>query len=94
MEIKDINVSVERLDEVRGGSGPSIHQFGVQLGGNVAAGATSNYGVGNVGKTDVYQDSSQQMTQVAALESTEKYLVNTEIANSIFDFGWGPLKKM
>lgn len=88
MEIKDINVSVERLEEVRGGTGPSISQVGLQFGGNTAVGAVSNWGVGNSAQNSVAQDASQSMTQVAALDSKNLFSVDTDITNSIIGLGF------
>lgn len=93
MEIKDINVSVERLEEVRGGTGPSIQQVGFQFGGNTAVGAVSNWGVGNSAQNSVVQDASQDLTQAAVLESKNVFSVDTTIANSILGFGL-PVKSL
>ena len=88
MQIKDISVSVERLDEVRGGTDASVHQFGLNVGGNVAAGVSSNVGAGNDAATNVYQDASQYLSQDASVDVKKMFSSSTTIDGSVVNLGW------
>ncbi|HEX7037775.1 MAG TPA: hypothetical protein VF210_18535 [Pseudomonadales bacterium] len=91
MEIKDINVSVERAEEVRGGFGfgsPSITQLGIQYGGNIAVGSAESKGVGNSTSNQTIQHADQEMLNLAHLDSKNLFRVEKSVTNSVLGFGW------
>jgi hypothetical protein len=71
MEIKDISVSVERLDDVRGGQDISVANFGLQVGANQAASEAYSVGLGNKTTSGVNQLASQTFSQKTGISAVE-----------------------
>jgi hypothetical protein len=71
MEIRDISVSVERLDDVRGGQNISVRNLGLQIGANQAASSASGVGVGNQTVSSVNQFAPQSFSQTTGIAATE-----------------------
>lgn len=82
MQINDIAVSVERLDDVRGGAS-DIFQLGAQVGYNQAGGFVSNAGVLNQAQNKVAQDASQHLGQGAKLSDVDIEHHAFSLTNSI-----------
>lgn len=94
MEIKDINLSVERLEEVRGGQVIRSASLGFQVGGNVAASNASSYGIGNTTQSSVAQYAPQQFSQSTGIHAVEVDSHVTTIDSSMLDLGFPYLRGM
>ena len=90
MEIKDITVSVERLEDVRGGQRIDVSNFALQIGANHAASNASSFGVGNQTSSVVAQDASQSLGQYADVSAVEDHRRVLEISNSVVGGFFGP----
>jgi hypothetical protein len=86
MEIKDISVSVERLDDVRGGQNINVGNFGFQVGGNKAASAAASYGLGNQTSSATNQYAAQDFSQTTAISAVEVDKKALEIYGSLIGF--------
>lgn len=91
MEIKDICVSEERMDEVRGGQNIDVSNLGLQLGGNRASSSASSYGIGNTTSSLTEQVASQQFSQATGISASEVNKDVFAITNSMVG-GWGPMR--
>lgn len=93
MEIKDITLSAERLEEVRGGQHISSLSLGAQVGANQAFSTASSFGIGNTTGSSVQQDASQSFGQQTVISAKELDSHVLGISNSMISTGWG-LPKM
>lgn len=83
MEIKDITLSAERLDEVRGGQNIGVTNLGLQVGGNQASSQASSYGIGNTTTSGVSQVAPQSFSQTTAIQASEVNSFVSTIDSSI-----------
>ena len=88
MEIKDINVSLERLDDVRGGHGIDVSNAALLVGGNSAYSSADSLGVGNKTTSGVTQIASQKLVQGASVDAVELDLYKKTIDHSVVGFGF------
>lgn len=86
MDIKDITVSAERMEEVRGGQRINVDLAALQIGGNHAISGASSWGVGNTTTSGVTQIAPQVLSQNVGVHATEIDTHETLIANSIVGF--------
>ena len=88
MEIKDINVSLERLDDVRGGQYIDVTNAALQVGGNSAYSSAESWGVGNKTSSAVTQIAPQKLVQGASVDAVELDLYKKTIDHSVVGFGF------
>lgn len=84
MEIKDISVSVEQLEEVRGGQYINVTEAAAQLGLNYAASEAHSFGVMNTTSSGVNQVTPQVLTQDANVSAVEVDKDVFSLVNSVF----------
>lgn len=90
MEIKDINVEVERLEEVRGGVSNFGLQFANMAGNDYLYSNVDNFGQGDVGVQQI-NNRPQYLAQNLHQSGSESTTTNIGIADSmvgVFDRGW------
>lgn len=92
MEIKDINVSVERLEEVRGGTRGGQHidvvNLGLQVGGNTATSQADSWGIGNSTAAGTRQLAGQSFAQDTRIAASDVDSRLTTVDSSIIGFGF------
>lgn len=86
MEIRDISVSLERLDDVRGGLKLDVTSVGLQVGDNSAFSEASSWGVGNKTSSGVTQIAPQKLTQSASVDAAELDLRQITVDHSVVGF--------
>lgn len=85
MEIKDIAVSAERLDDVRGGQ-VDVSNVGLQLSANSVFGGAYSAGVGNSASQASQVIAPQDMVTTNNIHATKLQSFESVIANSVVGF--------
>lgn len=92
MDIKDICVSEDRLEEVRGGQYISAASLGLQVGGNTASSSASSYGIGNKTTALTEQVAPQVFSQSTDIHAVEVDRDVLALSNSIVGGFGRPMK--